>query len=77
MPSSKTSAKELFELLQEDLTKTTEKLLEVVELALRRPEWEVGMMKLEAINHANLAKKKRENLLNALTKDSLFAAYVD
>lgn len=73
LSSAKSSAKELFEMLQEDLTKTTEKLLEVVELANRRPEWEVGMMKLEAINHANLAKKKRENLLQAVARDSLFA----
>lgn len=64
-------------MLQEDLTKTTEKLLEVVELALRRPEWEVVAMKLDAINHANLAKKKRENLLHAVARDPLFAAYVD
>jgi len=75
--SAKGAAKDLFELLQEDLTKTTEKLLEVIELVLRRPEGEVAMMKLDAINHANLARKKRENLLNAVARDPLFAAYLD
>lgn len=75
--SIKGAAKDLFEMLQEDLTRTTEKLLEVVELVLRRPENEVGLMKLDAINHANLARKKRENLLNAVTRDPLFAAYLD
>lgn len=75
--SGKGAAKDLFEMLQEDLTKSTEKLLEVVEHVLRRPEGEIGFMKLDAINHANLAKKKRENLLNAVARDSLFAAYLD
>jgi len=75
--SAKGVAKELFELLQEDLTKTTDKLLEVIENALRRPDLEVGSMKLDAINHANLARKKRENLLNAVARDPLFAAYLD
>lgn len=74
---AKGAAKDLFEMLQEDLEKTTDKLLEVVELALRRPDSEVGISKLDAINHANLARKKRENLLNALARDSLFAAYLD
>ena len=74
---SKGAAKDLFEMLQEDLAKTTDKLLEVVDLVLRRPDSEVGMTKLDAINHANLARKKRENLLYAVTRDSLFAAYLD
>jgi ariadne-1 len=75
--SQRSSAKALFEMLQEDLAKTTDKLLEVVEIAVRRTDCEVGSMKLDAINHANLARKKRENLLNALARDPLFAAYVD
>jgi hypothetical protein len=74
---SKGAAKDLFEMLQEDLAKTTDKLLEVVELVLRRPENEIHATKLDAINHANLARKKRENLLNALARDTLFAAYLD
>jgi len=75
--SGKSTAKYLFELLQEDLAKTTDKLLEVVEMVLRRPDGEVGVSKLDAINFANLARKKRENLLNAVARDPLFAAYVD
>lgn len=75
--SSKGAAKDLFEMLQDDLTKTTEKLLEVVDAVLRRPENEVGVAKLDAINHTNLARKKRENLLNAVARDPFFAAYLD
>jgi len=74
---SKGAAKDLFELLQEDLAKTTDKLLEVAELALRRADNEVSAMKLDAINHANLARKKRENLLNAVARDPFFSAYLD
>jgi len=75
--SSKGAAKDLFEMLQEDLTKTTDKLLEVVELLLRRTDTELIVMKLDAINHAYLARKKRENLLHAVARDALFAAYQD
>eukprot|EP00026_Physarum_polycephalum_P004217 Phypoly_transcript_04234.p1 GENE.Phypoly_transcript_04234~~Phypoly_transcript_04234.p1 ORF type:complete len:612 (+),score=126.47 Phypoly_transcript_04234:129-1964(+) len=75
--SSKGAAKDLFEMLQEDLTKTTDRLLEVVELLLRRTDTELIVMKLDAINHTNLARKKRENLQNAVARDPLFAAYLD
>jgi len=75
--AAKGAAKDLFGMLQEDLTKTTEKILEVMELAIRRQDWEVVQMKLEAINYVNLTKKKRENLINALSRDPLFAPYLD
>lgn len=65
------SAKDLFEMLQDDLSKTTDRLLEVIEGVLKRPEIEMGL-KLDAINHTNLARKKRENLLQALARDPLF-----
>lgn len=74
---AKGAAKDLFEMLQEDLGKTTDKLLEVIDLLLRRTDTEISATKLDAINHANLARKKRENLLNAVTRDPLFAAYLD
>ncbi len=68
-------AKDLFELLQDELVKTTDKLLEVIENILKRSELETPL-KLEAINHTNLARTKRENLLNAVARDSLFESVV-
>jgi len=64
-------AKDLFEYLQEDLEKTTERLSEIIEETLKSSEIEHAH-KLESINLTNLAKTKRENLLNAVSKDPLF-----
>jgi len=64
-------AKDLFEYMQEDLEKTTEKLSEIIEDTLKSSEIEHAH-KLESINLTNLAKTKRENLLNAVSKDPLF-----
>lgn len=75
--SSKGAAKDLFEMLQEDLTKTTDRLLEVIDVLMRRPNGEIKITKLETINHTNLARKKRENLLNAVSRDPLFTAHLD
>jgi len=65
------SAKELFEYLQEDLEKTTERLSEIVEDILKASEIDPGR-KLEAINQTSLARTKRENLLTAVARDPLF-----
>jgi ariadne-1 len=65
------AAKDLFEYLQEDLEKTTEKLSEIIEDTLKSTEIE-NAQKLESINQTNLAKTKRENLLNAVAREPLF-----
>lgn len=65
-------AKDLFEMLQSELEKTTDRLFEVLENVLKRPEIDMGL-KLDAINHTNLSRTKRENLLHAVTRDALFA----
>jgi len=65
------TAAELFEYLQEDLEKTTEKLSENIEETLQKSEIE-NTQKLGTINQTNIAKTKRENLLNAVSRDPLF-----
>jgi len=55
--------KELFEYLQEDLEKTTEKLSGIVDALLKSVEIK-PVAKMECINHAALLRTKRENLLH-------------
>jgi len=66
------TAKDLFEMLQQELEKTTDRLLEVIEGVMKRADLEMMGLKLEAINHTNLARTKRENLLHAVARDALF-----
>jgi len=66
------AAKDLFEMLQSELEKTTERLLEVVAGLLIRHDTEAMCLKMEAINHTNLARARRENLLQAVARDALF-----
>lgn len=69
---AKSPAKDLFELLQSELEKTIDRLLDVIESLLKRPDAEMLALKLEAINHTSLARTKRENLLRAVARDPLF-----
>ncbi|KYQ89801.1 ariadne-like ubiquitin ligase [Tieghemostelium lacteum] len=66
------TAKELFEFLQEDLEKTTEKLSELLEDIMKKSITLEQSQRLEIMNYVNFAKSKKEGLLNAITKDSLF-----
>jgi len=65
------AAKELFEYLQEDLEKTTERLSEVMEDIMERDDIEPNH-KIDAINQIALSCTKKGNLLHAVARDPLF-----
>jgi len=69
-PRALGAAKDLFELHLQDLEKTADRLLEVLDSVLKRPDLDQGV-KLEAINHTNISRTKRENLLKASLFDGL------
>eukprot|EP01112_Ceratiomyxa_fruticulosa_P017100 TRINITY_DN5267_c0_g1_i1.p1 TRINITY_DN5267_c0_g1~~TRINITY_DN5267_c0_g1_i1.p1 ORF type:complete len:652 (+),score=121.35 TRINITY_DN5267_c0_g1_i1:1419-3374(+) len=67
------SAKALFEMLQEDLEKTTEKLSEKIEKIIKGATYPIKHEhRLDIINCTSIEKTKMENILTAITNDPLF-----
>ncbi|EGC29458.1 hypothetical protein DICPUDRAFT_93146 [Dictyostelium purpureum] len=66
------TAKELFEFLQEDLERTTEKLSELMGDVMKKSITLESSHRIEIMNYITLSKTKADGLLNAVLKDSLF-----